>query len=656
MVLSRLTDQIGRVLSGRYRLIAPLGTGASAQVYLADDVRLRRRVAVKLLHAALADDETFLRRFRAEAQAAAALSHPNIVAVYDWGDDDGTPYLVTEHLGGGSLRSILDGGTRLTPSQALMVGLEATRALDYAHRRGFVHRDVKPANLLFGEDGRLRVADFGLARALAEAAWTEPQGAVMGTARYASPEQAQGQSVDGKADVYSLGLTLVEAVTGSVPFTADTTIATLMARVGKPVPVPEALGPLRKPLLRAGQPDPADRPDAGELSVALMAAAESLPRPEPLPLAATTPVVDLSGPGDDATMLGTTGLAPSRLPDAGDETRVDGLAGDGTAVDAAPTMAGGLAPPPVHDDLITSAPAGRRRRWPVVLAVLLLAALLGTGASWAVIANRPPTYEVPRLVDLDEDAARRAVDAYGWQIDRRTERRDGSQPGQVLRTEPAAGEQLRKGETLVMWVSLGNELAAVPGDLVGKTLDDARAALEAAGGFVATVADEPFDEEVPAGVVMAVAPETSGEQPKGSEVLLTVSKGPAPRAVPGGLAGATFDEAKQALEAVQLEAVKVEEFSDDVEKGRVIGTRPGEGTEVARGGTVEVVVSKGPDLVKVPDVEGKSEDEAIAALEGAGLTVSQVIGPPSAKTALTTDPEPGTEVRRGSSVVLYLRR
>ena len=241
--MSRMTDQIGRVLSGRYRLIAPVGTGASAQVFLADDVRLRRRVAVKVLHAALADDDAFLRRFRAEAQAAAALNHPNIVAVYDWGDDDGAPYIVTEYLGGGSLRAVLDQGVRLSQSQVLLVGLEATRALDYAHRRGFVHRDVKPANLLFGDDARLRVADFGLARALAEAAWTEPQGAVLGTARYASPEQAQGQPVDGKADVYSLGLVLIEAVTGAVPFSADTTIATLMARVGKPVEVPDALGP-----------------------------------------------------------------------------------------------------------------------------------------------------------------------------------------------------------------------------------------------------------------------------------------------------------------------------------------------------------------------------------------------------------------------------
>jgi len=169
--MSRMSTEVGRVLGQRYRIVTPIGMGASAQVFLADDARLRRRVAVKMLHAALAGDADFLRRFRAEARAAAALSHPNVVAVYDWGDDE-VAFIVTEFLAGGSLRALLDGGSLLSPAQALLVGLEAARALDYAHRRGFVHRDIKPANLLFGEEGRLRVADFGLARALAEAAWT----------------------------------------------------------------------------------------------------------------------------------------------------------------------------------------------------------------------------------------------------------------------------------------------------------------------------------------------------------------------------------------------------------------------------------------------------------------------------------------------------
>ena len=177
---TRMADHIGRVLGDRYRLLAPVGSGGSGHVFVADDVRLRRRVAVKMLHPALADDEAFLKRFRAEARAAAALNHPNVMAVYDWGEEDEGPYLVCEYLGGGSLRSVLDRGRRLSPSQALLVGLEAARGLDYAHRRGLVHRDIKPANLLFDVEGRLRIGDFGLARALAEAAWTEPIGAVLG--------------------------------------------------------------------------------------------------------------------------------------------------------------------------------------------------------------------------------------------------------------------------------------------------------------------------------------------------------------------------------------------------------------------------------------------------------------------------------------------
>ena len=239
--MSRMSDQIGRVLGGRYRLVAPIGIGASAQVFLADDVKLRRRVAVKMLHDALADDEAFLRRFRAEAQAAAALNHPNVMAVYDWGDDD-VPF--TRHRvprRAAACGRCSTGARALTPVAGAAGRPRGRRGPSTTPTgAGFVHRDIKPANLLFGEEGRLRIADFGLARALAEAAWTEPQGAVLGTARYASPEQAQGEPLTGKADVYSLALVLIEAVTGEVPFAADTTIGTLMARVDRPLPVPDA--------------------------------------------------------------------------------------------------------------------------------------------------------------------------------------------------------------------------------------------------------------------------------------------------------------------------------------------------------------------------------------------------------------------------------
>ena len=291
-----ITDSIGRVLGDRYRLVTALGTGASAHVYLADDVALHRRVAIKVLHPALAGDTAFLKRFRAEAQAVAALNHPNILQVYDWGEEDGVPYLVLEFLAGGSLRQVYDTGVLLSPEQAVQVGLEAAAGLDYAHRRGLVHRDIKPANLLFDADRRLRIADFGLARALAEASWTEPDGAILGTARYSAPEQVEGWVLDGKADVYALALVLYEGVTGEAPFIGDTTVATLMARVGVLLPEHEALGPLNDVLVWAAAPEPSERYDAAQFGVRLEALAASLPGPEPLPLAGTVSDDPSGGP------------------------------------------------------------------------------------------------------------------------------------------------------------------------------------------------------------------------------------------------------------------------------------------------------------------------------------------------------------------------
>src|SRR4029077_9037450 len=247
---SAVSDLAGRVLAGRYLLHGAVGTGASGRVYVAEDTRLRRRVAVKVLHAALAEDAAFLRRFRAEAQLAASLHPPHIVTVYDWGEDD-VPFMVLELLEGGSLRSMLDQGETLTVAQTARVGRDVASALEYAHARGILHRDIKPANLLFDEHGIVRVADFGLARALAEASWTEPSGAVFGTARYASPEQALGVQLDARSDLYSLALVIVESVTGRAPFSADTTIGMLTAGTQRSLTAPEEVGPLAPIVERA---------------------------------------------------------------------------------------------------------------------------------------------------------------------------------------------------------------------------------------------------------------------------------------------------------------------------------------------------------------------------------------------------------------------
>src|SRR6516165_1475714 len=297
-----ITDSIGRVLGKRYRLLSALGTGASAHVFLAEDVSLQRHVAVKVLQPGLAADDSFLKRFRAEARSVASLNHPHVLRVFDWGEENDEPYLVLEYLGGGSLRDLLDRDVRLSHAQAAQLGTEVAQGLAYAHVRGLVHRDIKPANLLFDEEGRVRVADFGVARALAEAAWTEPAGAMAGTARYISPEAAEGKPVNGRADVYSLALVLYEAVTGTVPFVTDTTMGTLAARIGQPLPHDPALGPLDDVLARAAAPDVAARLDAAGLAARLGALAAALPVPAPLPLTlgharTSAPILGFHAPG-----------------------------------------------------------------------------------------------------------------------------------------------------------------------------------------------------------------------------------------------------------------------------------------------------------------------------------------------------------------------
>ncbi|MGH9264882.1 MAG: protein kinase domain-containing protein [Acidimicrobiales bacterium] len=688
MASTRIADHLGRVLGGRYRLLAPIGTGASAHVFLADDVRLRRRVAVKILHPALADDEAFLRRFRAEARAAAALNHPHIMAVFDWGEEADGPFLVSEYLGGGSLRSLLDRGKLLSPSQALVVGLEAAKALAYAHGRGLVHRDIKPANLLFDEEGRLRIADFGLARALAEAAWTEPVGAVLGTARYASPEGVQGVPVDGKADVYSLAVVLVEAVTGRVPFAAETTVATLVRRLERPLEAPPQLGPLGPIVARAGRPDPTERLDAVGLAAALQAVARELPAPEPLALAgpATFDLNHLAALEGDPTDLGTmtattaakakaeaqAGAPPVPLPVPVPEPEGDTDADrDATKVtpgavvaDPAPTTLIAT-PEPVAargpeqaevTAVLTSRKAGRRRRWPwIVLVVLALLGGGGTG-SYLLVADRVPSHPLPDVVNRDRDTAVGALRAAKFVVLVEEQFIDGTQPGVVTDQNPKAGTDadgkpvtLKEGERVTLVVSKGPPPTPVP-DLTELTEAKAVAEIEKVGHVVGAV-EKPYHETVPAGVVIDWT--GKGESPpKGATVDLVVSAGPEPRLIPT-LAGRTYEQAVAALEAVGLRAARApDQFNDDDETaGKVVAASPSQGNTVARGTTVTLTVSKGRPAV--PNLSGLTVEQVRDRLAVVELKLGGTYGPSGGKVFLST-PGSGTKVRPGSSVDVFI--
>jgi serine/threonine-protein kinase len=650
-----ITDSIGRVLGGRYRLVTPLGTGASAHVYLADDVSLHRRVAIKILHPALSGDTAFLKRFRAEARAVAALNHPNILQVYDWGEQEDEPFLVLEYLAGGSLRQIFDTGVLLTPEQAAQIGIEAASGLDYAHRRGLVHRDIKPANLLFDGDARLRIADFGLARALAEAAWTEPDGAMLGTARYAAPEQAQRMVLDGKADVYALALVLYEGVTGEAAFIGDTTVSTLMARVGSLLPEHEALGPLYDVLVWAAAPDPEERMDAAGLGRRLRSLAAELPAPAPLPIVDAVPPTEFED-------LDRVMVRPARRSDVGTggpdltEVGIPALVGATTAAEA--TAKNGAKNGAKSNGTDPVAAARRsRRRWPWIAGVAVVVAALVTAG--ALVATKDklfvPTHPVPLLVGKSLVQANQAVhrdhftvrstgDAYSI----------GIGAGLIVSQHPqprAGGKpvKLKQGSTISAVISSGPPPVAIP-DLAGFTAcNQAIQALQAVhlvGVCPAAVAQ--YSSTVVAGAILSTSP--AGSAPYGSTVTIVTSKGHAPVAIPS-LSGGTYAAAAAALTAAGFVPAQNNAYNATVPNGQVISTTP-DATAGPQpfGSKVTVNVSLGPQPVTVPNLVGQSVAAATAALQALGLKVGGPYGPAGAATVVSLDPPAGTSVLPGVTV------
>ncbi len=614
MALGGGGDLVGRVLADRYRLLSPIGAGGSGRVYIADDVTLKRRVAVKVLHPGLAEDAGFLRRFRNEARLSAQLHHPNIMAVHDWGDE-GEPFMVVELLTGGSLRGMLDAGATLTPSQAAHVGVQVASALEYAHGHGFVHRDIKPANLLFDEHAIVRVADFGLARALAEASWTEPSGTILGTARYASPEQVSGAPLDQRSDLYALALVLVESVTGGLPFATDTTLATLAARTQSPVLAPPELGPLIAVVERAGRVDPNDRyPDAATMRSALEDAVKLLPPPGPLRLAGLNEFV--SDPN------------PTQVP----QTR--GLLFDQERPNS---------PAPIAARRSPRAP--RRPTAAIVVGIAISVAVL-SAAFLLSNANLGSAVATPNTVGSTISNARNVIASDGLLVSE--EKAFSDDPiGIVIFQTPSAGHDVTSGGRVRLVISKGSAPIAIP-KIVNNPFADASSALTAVGFAVRE--EHKFDETVPLGIVIRTKP--AQRAPRYSTVIVVVSDGKAPVSVPV-LAGGTYDNAVNELSNAGFIPARAEAFSDTVAPGTVIDTDPAGGGKAQPGSTIKIIVSKGPDVVTVPNMRGLTLDAASAQLQAAGLT-SAVSGAyrPGAKVR-AQDPPSGVVVKRGATVTLF---
>lgn len=607
----------GRVVAGRYQLGSRRGSGVDAAVFDAFDLVEHRVVAMKVVHPDLCAIPGFERAFRFAAEQGATIRHPNIAEIYDWGadswNDRRTMYVIVEHLGGGSLREYLDRGRTLSPSQALMVGLDACRALDVIHRRGFVHGDIRPSTLVFGDDQRLRVTDVGLANVIGEALWAEPAHVSNTLAIYASPELAESGQRGPRGDVYSLCLTLLEALSGSVPFAGDSPIATLSNRIGRLMPVSADLGPLAAVLERAGRPVPEDRYSAAGFGRALMQAAERLPRPAPINL----PNAGLFG---DSSATMRRGSLPPPVPD--------------TAPVPAPPAPPELEPDqPVDDAEVEEAlPQRGRRRWMVPLLILLVGAI-GSFAYFFATRDRTHSYAVPHLTGLTEAEALNQISEFDWTVTISREASDDVAAGVVIRTQPAEATSIEERQPFQLVVSSGPAPRPLP-DLIGLDLEQATARLKDLD-LVITQEEPAFDENVPEGIVLRwMVPEQPGLKAgdtvtPGTTVSVILSAGPQPRVVPA-LVGLTIDQATAALAERGLVLAQVDPvFNDSISVGMIATQDIAPDTSVDRGATITVAVSKGPDVVAIPGLANLTLQQATDALTAAGLSVGSVSGNPA---------------------------
>jgi serine/threonine-protein kinase len=622
---------IERVLDGRYRVLSHLADGGMATVYVALDQRLDRKVALKVMRSDLAKDESFVSRFRREARSAAKLSHPNVVAVYDQGEDDGHVFLTMELVNGLTLRQAIQAEGPLTPRAALDIIDPVLRALGAAHSAGLIHRDVKPENVILREDGTVKVADFGLARAIATGTSTAQTGVLLGTVAYLSPEQVERGVADARSDVYAAGLLLFEMLAGSKAFLGDSPIHVAYQHVHSEVPLPSSRvstvpAELDKLVARASARNPDDRPrDANELLTEVRRSRHIL-SPAELDLRPANPLAA-------AVVNPTIALPRTRVVPAVD------------APAAGITRSGRLA------DRLRTAPwsgPGPRRNWTLALFALILVAAatalwfftIGPGASTTVPEVTGSTRLVAQQKLTTAHLSAKVVNSFDETV----------RAGVVLAADPPAGRDVSRGFTVTLTVSQGQERYAVP-KLVGSTKAEAEHRLAEAKLALGKVS-EAFNETVPQGQVISTSPAAATSVKRGTAVALVTSRGRQPIALKDWT-GKPADQAVKALTDAKLKVdTNKQDWSDTVAKGSVISQSPSTGT-LFLGDAVTMVVSKGPQLVAVPDVFSKKVGEAKAILEALGFKVKidRFAGGPFGMVTAQSIPA-GTPAPNGSPITL----
>lgn len=600
-----------KVLADRYEVIEPIARGGMAEVYRARDNLLNRTIALKVLHPEFASDPSFVERFKREAQAAANLSHPNIVAVYDWGQEETTYYMVMEYIDGQSVRDMLRADGRLPPSRAIEIAVDVASALQFAHRHRVVHRDIKPGNIMVTRSGEVKVTDFGIARAIGTAEGLTQTGAIIGTAAYLSPEQAQGVSVDAKSDVYSLGVVLYEMLTGRVPFTGETPISIALKHVNENPVAPREIQ--------------ADVPEA--LDVVVLKALAKNPA--------------------------------NRYPSA-EEFRQDLVrAGRGEKVAAASLVDD---PELAADHRLAEEPVLERkaRTWPFWIVLFLLVALLSVGLyllgkSLGVFAA-PSEADMPAVVGQTYDpGAKQQIEKLGMIPEPTFKQSSAAETGKVLGQDPQPGNRVRLNTRVSVIVGLGPGTSKMP-KVIGLSKEDATKVLTGAGFKVGQVKEEHSDS-VEAGVVIDQDPQADKDIVKDSSVNMVVSKGREKLKAPE-VTGKDQNEAIRSLQAAGLQVGAITQQANDAPSGTVVAQSPKGGTEVEKGSSVSLVISQGPKSIQVQKVVGMTRAQATSTLAKDGFKVSIQTCSPSTPAqegvVVSQDPPAGGEADKGSSVKLVV--